>query len=318
MPPKPYLPQSADSLMHPDARLEPSEQDEADRKMVSAKEVRERYSNLETRVDLAKGEADEAKQVAAEALAEIKALRVDFSAARNDDAQETRAFRTEVKTAIKGLTDAIAAVANSTEERFMMLFTDTATNMGSGIRIEKGLDALKAQNLVIDDRLTTTIVKVERLTGETDSVQDKIRASHDSIRTLANDVRSTQTRLAEKAAADKMDRVRMEERFATMKSDISELKKDVSESGQHAAVGEAFARRSLDSVDEIKGIVVEEKREERTETREVKKETREDKRHLWKWALGVFGAALLTLAATLISAHYGAQNVPHLPPTGGH
>lgn len=280
--PKKSLPQSADSLIRPDDRAEA--EPDSDGNALTSAEVRQRYANLEVRVDEAKGEAAEAKTLAAQAMSFAKEAR-----------------------------DATVSLTAVVEERFAMLFTDLTTLMGSGIRVEKCLDALKAQNVVIDDRLTTTIVKVERLTGETDANADKIRASQNSIRAMANDVRSTQTRLAEKAAADKMDRVRMEERFAAMKSDITELKKDVSASGQHAAVAESFARKSLESVDEISGIFVEEKREERVETREIKKEKREDKRHLWKWALGLVGALAIAGASYALKAYLEPPHLPALP-----
>ena len=212
----------------------------------------------------------------------------------------------------RGAEAGVAKVAKLIEERFAMLFGDMATLMGSGIRIEKRLDS-------IESRLDATTMRVGRLDHENEANREAIRESRDSLRVVANDVRSTQTRLADKAAADKLERARMEERHKALKSDIADLKKDVTSSGQHAAVGEALARKSLDSVDDLKGIVVDEKREERVDVRETKKESREDKRHVWRWALALVGAVVLLVVATILAAHFGPQNVPHLPaPGAGH
>lgn len=270
MPPKPYSPQSADSLMHPDARLEPSEQDEADRKIVSAKEVRERYSNLEARIDLAKGEAAEAR-------------------------------------------DATIALAKVVEERFAMLFGDMATLMGSNIRIERSLENSERKLEQIEPRLDATVIRVGRLDNENEENRESIRKSRDSINVVSNDVKSTQRRQAELATQNKMDRKLMEDRHKALKTGIADALEAAIRSGQQAAVGEAFGRKALDSVDELGEIT----KIKVQETVEINREGREDKRHLWKWALGAVIGPLIIAAVTYELTHPTAAHAPQTP-AGAH
>lgn len=294
---KPSSPQSPDSLLHPDQRVEVSEQDKADAAMVSAKEVRERYANLETRIDLAKGVSDEAKTAAKDAK--------EVAGQAKDIASQVLVAVQLLAVDVKTLSGDFKAFLKDDAEKDVRILTDMMMLMGSGTRVESRLD-------VLGSTLEATKLRVGRLDNENEANRDKIRESHESLRAMANDVRTTQTRLADKAAADRLDRARMEERFVAIKSDIAELKKDVTESGQHAAVSEAFARKSLDSVNDLGEIT----KIKVQETVEIKREGREDKRHLWKWALGLVGT-LLVAGATYAATHWPTTPQPQTP-AGAH
>jgi chromosome segregation ATPase len=213
----------------------------------------------------------------------------------------------EAKEAAQRVDARVEALAKEMAELKVMIFTDMMTLMGSCSRIEQALDAIRSDVGVLKGEMVATKLRVGRLDNENEANRESLRESRDSVRALADDVRTTQRRQADIVTANRIDRIKMDERYAAMKAEVAGVRSDVSASGQHAAVGEAFARKALDSVSEL-GEITKIKVEE---TIDIKREKREDKRHLWKWALGLVGAIAIASSGYALKA-CGVKDAPAL------